>query len=121
MRYAVWYFRLFMIAVPLIGDERGQVSGTVLDSSGGALADASVTVTNYETGIRRSARPGLAGEYAIGLLLPGNYKVTARKAGFQTVARLDVQVNGGEAASVDFTVYVGSMREVITIRGAPPA
>lgn len=111
---------LCLAIVPLLAEERGEVSGNIVDSTGGALADASVTVINYDTGIRRSAHSGPAGDYAIGALPAGSYKITVRKPGFQTVARLDVRLNAGENTNVDFSMEVGSMREVITIRGAPP-
>ena len=120
MLYAARHLWPFILLFPLFAEQRGQVSGMVQDSSGGALGDASVTVINYDTGIRRSAHTSPSGDYTIGALPPGNYKVTSRKAGFQTVARLDIRVTEGETTNVDFSMYVGSMREVITIRGAPP-
>jgi hypothetical protein len=104
----------------LSAEERAQVSGIILDSSGAALADASVTVINYDTGIRRSVRSGPDGDYSVGSLPAGTYKITARKPGFQTIARLDVRLSAGVNTGVDFSMHVGSMREVINVRGTPP-
>ncbi|HEY3841168.1 MAG TPA: TonB-dependent receptor [Bryobacteraceae bacterium] len=95
------------------------MSGKIADSSGGALADASVTAINSETGIRRSTHSSANGEYAIGSLPAGNYKITARKPGFQTIARLDVRVSPGENTDVEFSMQVGHMREVITVLAVP--
>ncbi len=114
------YLCLCLALAPLMAEERGQVSGSVVDSSGGALADASVTAINYDTGIRRSVRTGPDGDYAVGSLPAGVYKITVRRKGFQTIARLDVRLDPGQNTGLDFTMQVGSMREVITIRGAPP-
>jgi hypothetical protein len=103
----------------LLAEERGQISGTVVDSSGGVLTDANVTVINEDTGIRRSVRSGPSGDYAVGGLPAGNYKVTARRAGFQTIAHLDVRLQVGGVTAVDFAMQVGSMRSVINIQGTP--
>src|SRR5258708_4039203 len=95
-----------LVPVLLRAEERGQVSGSVTDASGGVLDGASVTVMNQDTGIRRSVRSGGTGDYAVGALPAGSYKVTARKSGFQTIAHLDVRVRAGESANVDFAMQV---------------
>lgn len=112
---------LILALFPLIAEERAQVTGLVQDASGGVLADAALTVINEDTGIRRSARSGPEGEYAVGALPAGIYKITARKPGFQTIARLDVTLTAGQNTRVDFTMQVGSMRELVTVRGSPAA
>jgi hypothetical protein len=110
-----------LLPLPLRGEERGQVSGSVVDASGGVLTGATITVMNQDTGIRRSVRSGAMGDYAVGGLPAGAYKVTARKAGFQTTAHLDVRLGAGEGTIVDFAMQVGSMREVVNVQGNPPA
>ncbi len=107
-------------AVLLAAEERAQVSGMVRDSSDAALQDAALTVVNADTGIRRSTRSGPAGDYVIGGLPAGMYKITVRKPGFQTVARLNVRLEPAESARLDFRMQVGSVREVVTVEGAPP-
>ncbi len=112
----VWCF----LPVSLRAEEHGQVSGSVVDASGGVLAGTSVTAMNQDTGIRRSVRSGPLGDYAVGALPAGGYKVTARKTGFQTVAHMDVRLHAAENTTVDFAMQVGSMREVINVQGTPP-
>src|SRR5262249_47861795 len=58
------------------------------------------------------------GVYALTLPV-GSYKVTARKSGFCTVAKLNVAVQPGAPARTDFTLPVGNSRETITINSAP--
>lgn len=111
---------LLLAAGSLFGEERAQISGMVRDASEGALLDATITAVNEDTGIRRSCRSDAAGEYAIASLPAGTYKLTVRKAGFQTIARLNVRLNPADAPRVDFTMQVGSVREVVTIESAPP-
>ena len=58
------------------------VQGSVLDSSGAALADAEVVVTNEDTGTRETAHTGAGGEYRVFDLQAGTYSIRFRHAGF---------------------------------------
>jgi len=64
------------------------------------------------------ARTDGTGEYVIGPLEPGLYKVTARKPGFQTVARLNVEVAPARQVRLDFVMPVGSIHDVMTVEAA---
>lgn len=96
----------------------GQLTGGVADASGAALPEVAVAAVHEDTGIRRTARTDIAGRYLVAGLEPGLYKITARKPGFQTVARLNVDVTGG-AVRLDFVMPVGSIREVLTVEDRP--
>src|SRR5437868_15260396 len=58
------------------------ISGTVTDSSGAVVAEASVTVTNNATNVSAVAVTTSAGTYFITDLIPGTYTVKIEKAGF---------------------------------------
>ena len=111
---------IFITILPLAAEQRAQLSGIVQDSSEAVLRNAEVTAINEDTGIRRSSRAGNNGDYGIASLPAGLYKITVRKPGFQTIAQLNVRLNPAQNARLDFTMQVGSMREVITIEAAPP-
>ena len=66
--------------------------GRVLDPSEAAVSDAMVTVIDQETGLRRITQSQADGEYVVGSLQPGVYKVTARKDGFRTMIRFNVKL-----------------------------
>jgi len=121
-RDAVMSRRLLIIGLlapaALMARERLLLAGVVLDTSGAAAPGTSLAAMNEQTGLRYGVMSGLDGVYA--LTLPaGSYKVTARKPGFCTVAKLNVVVGAGEAARADFTLPVGNFRETITVSGAP--
>ena len=67
-----------------------------------------------------SPRPPPAGDYAVGSLESGTYKVTVRKDGFRTMIRFNVKVANLEAAQVDFALSVGAVQETITVEGTAP-
>jgi hypothetical protein len=111
---------VFALLSACFAQQRAQVSGTIADATGAILAGAQVSIVNEANGIRRVTRSNQEGGYAVGSLQPGSYKITIRRDGFQTVARLGVDLDKNRAARVDFTLPLGSMQEVITIEGAPP-
>lgn len=109
---------LMLFPAALAAADRAQLSGIVRDPSGAVVERASVTAVHEQDGRRRSTHSNHGGYYALVSLPPGTYKVTVRKEGFQTVARLNFPLATGEAAELDFTLAVGSVREVVTIEGA---
>src|SRR6266496_3941128 len=85
---------------------RSTISGHVLDSSGGAIPGAKITVTNPATNESTSATSDAAGAYSIPLLRPGDYKLTATAAGFKQVVREHVTLEAAKVAGVDLTLEV---------------
>src|ERR1700685_3605282 len=64
---------------------RGTILGTVTDSSGAAVAGATVTVKNIDTGLIRTTETTADGTFSVPELPIGNYSVTVEKSGFQRV------------------------------------
>jgi hypothetical protein len=66
---------------PRLGDQGETTSaivGTVVDPSGGAVPGATVTITNQQTGSRRSDNTDGSGRFSFPQLQPGVYAVKAR-------------------------------------------
>jgi hypothetical protein len=71
----------------------GTITGRVQDSTGAAIKDASVTVSNPSNGLTRNLTTSDAGEFVAPNLLPGTYNVIVEAPGFplarsQTRSRL---------------------------------
>lgn len=92
-----------------------QISGTVTDSSGAVVADASVTVTNAGTGLTRAAKTNTDGNYIVLDLPIGSYSVTAAVSGFKTAIIHDIHVEVGGKPSVPIVLQVGAESESITV------
>src|SRR5690242_18980532 len=60
----------------------GEITGTVTDPSGAAIAGATVQATNTETGLKQSVKTTDAGLYWITLLPLGTYEVEVQSSGF---------------------------------------
>ena len=96
------------------------VYGRVLDPSEAAVAGASITVVSEDTGFRRFAESQPNGEYVVGSLQPGVYKITVRKEGFRAMVRFNVRLEVAQPARADFLLSMGAIEETITVEGTAP-
>jgi Carboxypeptidase regulatory-like domain len=97
----------------------GSIRGQVLDSSGGAVPGAEVTLANHAAGVRRGAKADDKGRYAFANLpLTGVYLLECRKDGFAAKQSSEVRVRAAEIATVDFRLDVFPERASVTVYGA---
>ncbi|HXH05015.1 MAG TPA: TonB-dependent receptor [Vicinamibacterales bacterium] len=94
------------------------LSGIVVDTSGGVLPGAQVTVKNVATNDTYTAVTGELGTFTIPALLPGTYTVTVTLDGFKTVVLNDVVLNAATPGSVRATMEVGGLQETVTVEAA---
>src|SRR4051794_6864047 len=84
MRSVYLLLALLAAALSLPGQTfRGEIKGTVEDSSGAVLPGTSVTAVNRATGVGRATVSGSNGDFSFPDIPPGMYTVTVTKAGFQ--------------------------------------
>jgi Carboxypeptidase regulatory-like domain len=97
----------------------GEITGTVMDQSGAAVAGASVTAVCPDTNQTRSVTSGSGGEYQLSDMAICVYKVSVSSQGFKTTVR-NVTVNVAQQTKADFRVEVGERTETITVEAASP-
>jgi len=93
----------------------GALTGTVTDPSGAVVPNVRVTATSVDTGQARTAMTGSDGTYNIGLLPPGNYRVTFETAGFKPVEVPSATVTVTETAVLDRALEVGAQEQTVTV------
>lgn len=98
--------------------QNGQITGTVTDPTGAAVANAKITVTNPATNLNVASTTNASGNYTVRELPVGSYKVVAEAAGFKTVSNADVTVNAGTISHVDFKMTMGQAKEIVEVTGA---
>ncbi len=81
---------------------RGGVQGTVTDLTGHAVTDATVTASNAETGLTRTAKTSAAGTYFISELPIGNYDIKVEKEGSRQQSIKGIKVEVSTSQRVDF-------------------
>src|SRR5229473_2458493 len=101
--------------------QNGQFSGTVLDPTGAAVANAKVTVTNQGTNLSVVITTNSSGNYTAKELPIGTYKLTAEAPGFKTTSDTSVVLNAGVIAHVDFKLQIGKASEVVEVTSAAVA
>lgn len=98
----------------------GGIQGTVADSTGAAIPNATVTATNNATGVTEKRQTTGAGLYTISPIVPGTYTVTATAQGFDTVTQKKLTVNALVMTPLDLTLTVGSTATEVTVSTEPP-
>jgi hypothetical protein len=98
----------------------GEIGGTVTDSTGAAVAGATITISNNATGFQRSLKSNSDGLYSAPALLPGVYSIKVEAAGFGAQMRNTVELQTGQVLAVNFTVQVGNVAEVIDVTASAP-
>ena len=112
---------LFLSSSPLLAQgTAGRILGTVTDQSGGAIAGATVTVTDVERNTTRVLTTDQAGAYNASNLLPSNYKVRAEAKGFKTFERSGVVLEVNGELRIDVTMQPGEVSQTITVNEAVP-
>jgi hypothetical protein len=86
----------------------GTITGSAQDSSGAAIVDADVTVTNSATNVSYTTKTNGAGLFTVPYLEDGTYSVAVTKAGFETFAEDGVHLDPAATARVAATLRVGS-------------
>src|SRR5262245_48354478 len=118
---------LFLIPVVLIAagsialgqTTTATLSGTIRDSSGAVIPGAKISVRNSSTGAMREINADEEGRYSVTNLGPGQYEVRAERVGFRT-AQSNITLSIGGAASLDLTMQVGNVSEVVEVKAEEP-
>lgn len=93
-----------------------RVIGTVLDQAGAAVPGATVTLTNEATKLSFNTDTSDSGTYAFDSIQVGLYTVTVEKQGFKKFQSADNRVNINQPATIDVTLEVGSISDVVTVQ-----
>lgn len=98
----------------------GSITGAVVDSSGGLVQSAQLTLTNEDTGLALKGATTSSGRYVFAPLQPGRYRITVESAGFKRSERRGLLVQVGERLGVDVTLEVGAVSETINVSEESP-
>src|SRR5258705_7861103 len=98
----------------------GSIAGTVADSSGAAISDAQVTLTNIGTAEKRVQQTGSDGLYSFVNLLAGRYRIDAEKAGFKRTSQPEVVVQVQQTSSINLTMQVGDVTQTVEVTSETP-
>ena len=93
----------------------GRISGTVTDSSGAVIPNASVTVRNNATNLERTAVTDDEGFYTVTNLPVGNYTVSVEQTGFKKSVQTGNVLAADTRLTVNLTLEPGSVSETVEV------
>jgi len=103
------------------GVQTGVITGVITSADGLSLPGLTVTATSPNLQGPRSAVTDANGVYYLRGLTPGLYVVTYEIPSFQTASREDVEVNAGGLATVDVTMQLAGVDELVIVNAEAPS
>jgi len=91
------------------------LTGAILDASGGHIPEAVVVALNTDTGVATKALSNTAGVYLFPVLPPGNYRISAEKAGFKKFVLNKVVLRTGDHVEQNVVLEVGTASESVQV------
>ncbi len=111
---AVTLVCLFLFA-NAFGQSNASLNGTVTDATQAVLPGATITATNTETGIAKTAVTNAAGQYAFAGLQVGMYKVTGEMSGFQPLTFKDVKLGNNANVRLNFSLEIKKLEQQVEV------
>jgi outer membrane receptor protein involved in Fe transport len=105
----------FPLQNTLAQDPVAAIEGEVLDPSAAAVAGATVTVANLDTGYSKNYVTSANGSYRFPLLPIGRYSVSIEATGFSRFLQQPVQLNVSQTVRLDVRLQLASQQESITV------
>ncbi|MFN2446599.1 MAG: TonB-dependent receptor domain-containing protein [Vicinamibacterales bacterium] len=100
--------------------QRGAVTGRVMDPDGLALPGATVTVTEQNTGFSRTVVTAENGAYSVPNLDPGVYTITVEMPSFAGMKQTDVKLGAGTTVDLELKLQVAGLKEEVVVTGQAP-
>lgn len=106
VRIGILLLLVFAGGLPFVAAQtpQGTIAGSITDSSGAAIPNATVTAVSLQTNDTRTATTNSAGAYRIEAVLPGDYKVSATANSFGTTVAPNAHVTSSVVTSVNLVL-----------------
>ena len=92
----------------------GAIEGTITDSTGSIVPNASITVVGSDTNYTKNLKTDASGFYSLGPLNPGPYTVSVEAPGFEKLTVTTV-VRTGTATSGNFRLVIGATTQTVEV------
>src|SRR5580658_8117736 len=113
MRTKLFVALSVLMALPLMGQTMGEISGRVTDPSGAGVPDTALTLTSISTNAVRQTKTTTDGDYSFPSVPPGFYNIKAEHAGFKVTKFDNVEVQVEQTVRLDYTLQVGQVTESV--------
>ena len=103
------------------GQATAAVNGTVHDSAGAVVTEATVVLHNRDTNLDRTATTNGVGAYVMPDVQPGNYDLKVTKGGFAASVKSGIILLVNQTATYDFALKAGAVSELVEVQVNPVA
>src|SRR5215470_4190990 len=94
----------------------GTIVGVIVDPSGAPIGAAAISLEHASTGALRSTVSSAAGDFVVGSLPPGEYRVLVRMSGFKSVERQNVMLLSADRLTLgNIALELGAVEERVTV------
>ncbi len=93
----------------------GNITGTVRDQAGAAVANAEIMILDEKTGATRTAKTNDDGFYSVPGLPAGLYTISTSPSGFKKTVANGVELHVSENKTVNLDLQVGQVTEIVTV------
>jgi hypothetical protein len=104
----------------LAQDVTATITGTVTDTSGGAIAGTTITAKSVERGETYTTTTSDSGLYRLSQLPVGHYELRVEKQGFQTSVYPPFELLLNQVGRIDVQMSVGQISQTVEVSGAAP-
>ena len=94
---------------------RASIQGTVSDNTGAVIPNATISLTDNDTGKVLTAISNASGVYNFNALAPDHYKLTASAAGFNQTVVGDVTLNPDQINGFNLQLTVGAASSTVDV------
>ena len=91
------------------------IAGTVADTTGAILPNATVIATEVNTHATRTGYTGADGHFLFSQINPGTYRVTVASPGFTAASSEPTTVGVSRTATLNFTLKIGSASQTVEV------
>ncbi len=102
------------------GETTSAIIGQVTDATNATIPNATVTITNRETALQRTAKTDDEGRFNFPQLNPGAYSVKVEAEGFDPQQNDNVLSGLGQKQTVNFTLKVAQSNQTVEVNGTAP-
>lgn len=117
----LWVLFLFVVlSVAVVwASVGGSISGAITDSSGAAVPNAQIVITNVDTGVSRTVTSNNLGLYSAPALPIGHYRLSAKVPSFQSYEHNDITLNTNDELRIDIVLAVGGLNQSVEVTSNP--
>jgi hypothetical protein len=123
LKFTLFTLALVLVLAPMASAQltfTGAIWGKVTDNTGAALPGVLVTLESTAIITSQTSSTGANGSYRFAGLPPGQYKVSAKLDGYNTIVRDGLSVASRGSLNVDIEMAIAAVAETVTVTGEAP-